>query len=111
MSLELIDVDPITGMQTLLEFDEVNPRKFHIHHRQDVQPLLERNKILQNDPDYKREGIKAGMQHLASVPDIWVHYLKRRKNIDVFNKNDLPKIKQLLRDPAYKFLRATLGDI
>ena len=111
MSLELIDVDPITGMQTLLEFDEVDPRKFHIHHRQDVEPLLERNKQLQNNPDYKRDGIKAGMQHVASVPDIWVHYLLRKKGIDVFNNDHWPKLKQLLSDPGYRHLRATLGNI
>lgn len=111
MSAELIEHDPLTGLQTFLEFDEVNPRKFHIHHRQDVEPIIERNKELQKHPDYKKDGIRNGMQHVASIPEIWVHWLRLHKGIDVFKKDDWPKLRALLMDPEHKYLRPTLGDI
>lgn len=110
MTTELIEHDPLTGLQTWLEFDEVDPRKFHIHHRQDVTALLERNKELQKHPEYKREGIKGGMQHVASIPLVWVKILKQ-KGIDVYSRDDWPKLRALLMDPENKYLRPTLGDI
>jgi hypothetical protein len=109
--IELIDVNPITGLQTLIEFDAHNPKKFHIHHRQDVTAIIERNKELQKHPEYKKQGIKRGMQHVATVPDIWQHHLLKHHNINVLKKSDWPRFKKILQDPAYKHLRATLGDI
>ena len=111
MSIELIDDDPLTGVKTYLEFDEVNPRKFHIHKRQDVQPILEANKLLQNDPEYKKNGIKHGMQHIARIPEIWVHYFMKKYGLDIMRREARPKLHKLLQDPAYKFLRTTLGRI
>jgi hypothetical protein len=111
MAVELLDFDPTTGMQTLVEFDETNPKKFHIHHRQDVTAILERNKELQKHPEYKRDGIKRGMQHVASIPDIWAHFLLKHKGINVLHAADWPKLRQILKDPQFKHLRATLGDI
>ena len=111
MSAELISRDPLTGLETWLEFDELNPKKFHIHHRQDVEPILERNKLLQNDPDYKKLGIKNGLQHVASVPDVWIHHLLKKHNVNVMSREDWPKVKRLLSQPEYRHLRATLGTI
>lgn len=110
MPAELIDYDPITGLHTYIEFDEVHPTKFHVHHRQDVQAILERNKELQKHSDYKKDGIKNGMQHVASIPVIWQQHLLS-KGIDILKREDWPKLRQLLSDPKYRHLRATLGDI
>jgi hypothetical protein len=111
MSIERIDYDPVTGVETLLEFNESEPGKFHIHHRQDVQPILERNKMLQNDPDYKKQGIKQGMQHIASIPPVWAHHFKKKFGLDVFVPEARPKLHKLLQDPQFQFLRSTLGRI
>lgn len=110
MTIEVIDFDEFSGVQTLIEFDDVNPRKFHIHHRQDVQRIIESNKELQKHPEYKSDGIKGGMQHVARIPEIMVKYLQQQ-GINVYSRNDWPKLRKLLMDPAHKYLRPTLGDI
>ncbi len=111
MTVELIDFDPITGMKTLLEFDDVHPQKFHVHYQQDVTAILERNKELQKHPDYKKQGIKRGMQHVASIPLVWTQHLLHKHGIDVMKADHWPKLRRLLQDPQYRHLRATLGDI
>lgn len=103
MNRELISIDPDTGMRTWLEFDEANPRKFHIHHEQDVEPLLEQNKRLANDPDYKKRGIKNEFYHFATIPPI-VEMQWRQEGIDLNNKDHFKAIMRKLRDPIYKHL-------
>lgn len=107
---ELIDVDPLSGLRTYLEFDDLEPTKFKIRHLQDVEPILEHNKALQNEPDYKKGGIKQGWQHVAHIPDIVIlEWLK--EGIDVMNKDHWPAVKRKLADPGWRYLRTTLGGI
>ena len=110
MSRELIDYNPLTGMETYLVFNDSEPTKFQIHHRQPVTDLLESNKTLQNDPDYKKKGIKIGWHHVANIPDI-VQMQWLKEGIDVMNKDHLPAVLRKLRDPQYRYLRTTLGKI
>jgi len=105
MSIELISDDPLTGLKTYLEFDEVDPRKFHIHHRQDVSQSIEYVKRLQNSSEYKKEGIRRGMYHVAHVTAIAQIKLLREHGIDVMNKDHWPKFRRLLNDPEWKYLR------
>jgi len=108
MSRELISIDPATGVRTWLEFDEVNPRKFHIHHDQDVEAIIEHNKVLQNDADYKKHGIKNEFHHVAHIPDIVVMQWLQ-EGIDVMRKEHWPAVRRKLLDPMYRHLRTTLG--
>jgi len=75
------------------------------HRTQDVQPLLEMNKReLNNDSPYG--GVNAaGMRKVASIPLIIIEKWKRELGVDVMNKDHMPKVKQLLNDPEYKWLR------
>lgn len=106
---ELIDRDPITGLECWIEADEAG-KKFHIHHRQDVEGILERNSKLQTIDDYKREGIKRSWMHYAHIPDV-VIIQWAKEGIDVFNPDHLPAVKRKLRDPEWRKLRTTLGAI
>ena len=47
----------------------------------------------------------SGMRKVASIPLIIIEKWKRELGVDIYNKNDWPKIKQLLNDPEYRFLR------
>ncbi len=106
---ELIDHDPLTGVSTWFEAVE-SERKFRVHHTQDVQSLLEKNKLLQNAPEYKAAGIKADWQHFAHIPDIIVMRW-RQEGIDVFNPDHIEAVKRKLRDPDWRHLRTSLGRI
>lgn len=106
---ELIDHDPLTGLKTFYELLPCG-KKFAVHHEQDVESLLEKNKLLQNANDYKRQGIKDSWQHVAHIPDIVVMQWFK-EGIDVFNKDHLPAVKRKLRDPEWRHLRTTLGGI
>lgn len=105
---QFMDHDPYTGITT--EFEWLGNGKFHLHYSQDVEPLLEQNKALQNDPQHKRGGIDAGFQHVATIPNIVIAQW-RAEGIDIYNPNHTAAIKRKLRDPAYRHLRTTLGDI
>lgn len=106
---ELMNFDPYTGMSMYFDFDEVTGKTI-IQHEQDVEPILERNKRLQNSSDYKKEGIKREWQHVAHIPDIAIMKW-RQEGIDAFNKNHMPAIMRKLRDPEWRHLRTTLGEI
>lgn len=107
--VEMVDRCPVTGLETWIEADEAG-KKFHIHHRQEVGDILEKNKQLQTIDEYKRQGIKNSWMHYAHIPDVVViQWMK--EGIDVFNPDHLPAVKRKLRDPDYRHLRTTLGAI
>lgn len=109
MAKELIDYDPLTGISLSFDYDELT-NKLVLYHDQDVEPILEKNRMLQNDPGYKSRGIKKEWQHVAHIPDIVVMQW-RQEGIDVFNPDHMPAVKRKLRDPNWRKLRTTLGAI
>ena len=46
-----------------------------------------------------------GMRKVASIPLVVIEKWKHELGIDIMNKNDWPKIKQLLNDPDNRFFR------
>jgi hypothetical protein len=83
------------------------------HSVQDIQPMLELNKKERNK-DYIHGGIETketGMRKVASIPLIIVEKWKAEHGIDMLNKDHWPKIKQLLNDPEYKYLRTHESNI
>ena len=79
--------------------------KVVLHNTQDIQPILDMNKMemngdspygVQNNPDLRK---------VASIPLIIIEKWKRELGVDIYNKNDWPKIKQLLNDSDNRFLR------
>jgi|TARA_R110000822_G_scaffold220439_2_gene354387 hypothetical protein len=72
---------------------------------QDVQPLLELNKKELNG-DSMYGGVEGnGMRKVASIPLIVIEKWKRELGVDVFNKDHMPKVKQLLNDAEWRWLR------
>jgi hypothetical protein len=73
---------------------------------QDVQPLLDMNKKeINGDSMYGTEGGPLGMRKVASIPLIVIEKWRTELGIDVMNKDHMPKVKQLLNDPEYAYLR------
>jgi len=76
-----------------------------LHSTQDVQPLLELNKKELNNDSMYGGVATSGMRKVASIPLIVIEKWKRELGIDIMDKNDMPKIKKLLNDPEYRWLR------
>jgi hypothetical protein len=77
---------------------------------QDVEPLLELNKKeLTGDSMYGIGDNAVGMRKVASIPLVVIEKWKRELGVDIMNKNDWPKIKQLLNDPENRFFRTREG--
>ena len=94
--------DPI---KTKFRYDH-NEDKVILQNVQDVEPLLELNKKEMNgDSMYGTGDNVAGMRKVASIPLVVIEKWKRELGVDIMNKNDWPKIKQLLNDPENRFFR------
>ena len=83
-----------------------------IHSVQDVEPLLDLNKREQTgDSMYATGRGPAGMHKVASIPLVIIEKWKAELGVDVMNKDHMPKVKQLLNDPEYRYLRTGGGTI
>jgi hypothetical protein len=63
----LLDHDPETGVTEWFHYDHMSG-DVHIETVQDVEPVLDVNKSLQNSDEYTKHGIKEEMWHYASIP-------------------------------------------
>lgn len=78
---------------------------------QDVEPLLELNKKELNGDSMYGPQANSGMRKVASIPLVVIEKWKRELGVDVFNKDHMPKVKQLLNDPEYRWLRTHESNI
>jgi len=100
MAKRLLDFDPFTGMKTFHEYDETED-KTYISYEQDVEPILDRNKAAQNE----NTGPMGDMVHVASIPStIQLKWLVEH-GVDILNKDHMPKVKRLLNDPEWRYLK------
>ncbi len=106
MTKKIVDFDPLTGITTTFDYDHLTDTTI-IGREQDLTPALDRNKRLQNDPEYWRKGVKDSWSHEAFIPNIIIEKWKQEYGVDVFNKNDIRKVKKLLNDPQYRYLKTT----
>ena len=98
---EMVMSDPV---KTKFNYDHETDNVI-LHSTQDVQPLLELNKKELNGDSMYGGVANSGMRKVASIPLIIIEKWKRELGIDIYNKNDWSKVKQLLNDPENKFLR------
>ena len=82
------------------------------HSVQDVSPLIELNKKEFNK-DYIHGGVETqgGMRKVASIPLIIIEKWKTEHGVDITNKDHWDKVKKLLNDPEYRFLRTHESNI
>jgi hypothetical protein len=80
--------------------------KVVLHNTQDIQPILDLNKKeLNGDSMYGAPNKKADMRKVASIPLIIIEKWKSELGVDIMNKDHMPRIKKLLNDPEYRWLR------
>ena len=103
--MEFFDFDEFTGITRYFEYDD-ETGEAHIRAVQDVEPILKRNaeiratgeadKTLRRDDYYCK---------YAEIPMVVVMALKK-KGIDVFDKNDGPRLMKEL-NTNYPYLKTT----
>lgn len=102
----LVDPLDLYGIRRSVELDESEGR-FVFHAEQDIEAIVDNNKALANAG---RGFTPSGdMKHLADIPLIIVEKWKNELGVDIFNKDHAKKVKQLLDDPDWRYLRTSTG--
>jgi uncharacterized FAD-dependent dehydrogenase len=89
-------------------------KKFHrdgkkvvVELEQDVEPIIERNKKLKNEPQSR----KSNFRHIGSIPNIFINkwlneeWERGNAHIKMFDEEFNKLVGRKLRDPDYAFLR------
>ena len=105
MTKRLLDFDPLTRESVWFEMNDDGI--VTLHQEQDMTHIIEANKMMANDDEYTRTGIKSDWWHYARVPNNIIHKWLVEENINFFDKNDRKKVFKKLNDPEYKYLRVT----
>jgi hypothetical protein len=99
---KLLDYDPLTGLKQIFHHDSATEVSM-IETVQDVEPFLEIAKAARNDEDYSKDGIKENWWHIAYLPDFIIIKMINEDGVNIYNRNDWPKLGQLLNDKYSKF--------
>ena len=75
----------------------------HLETVQNCTPILERNKRLQRE--YRERPQRGDYKHIATIPNIVLMKFKKEYGLDIFKREDLPKIEKLLQSNEYQYLR------
>jgi hypothetical protein len=106
MKEKLLSYDPLTGLTEWHSYDESTDTTY-IRIEGDCEPTLEQNKMLANDTDITKQGIKEGFWLYASIPPAFQVKLLIEKGIDVYKKSDAARLSKVLEDPEYRHLKTT----
>lgn len=114
----LIERDPVTGIETWFHKDPATGHVY-VEELQDVDPILDVNKAVQNhEPGgamgltaFSRAGIKNGMWHVASIPMTLAFKWLNEEGINVFKRSDWDRVRRKLNDRDYQYLRTGLGRV
>lgn len=97
--------DPAYGLTDAFHVD--TDVRFAIETRQDVEPFLDNNKRLANDNDGYSPSRE--LRRIASIPLVIVEKWKNEMGVDVFKKDHQAKVRALLNDPDWRYLRTSPG--
>lgn len=115
MSFDLLEVDPWTGVRTLVDYDEMTD-SLTVRREQDVGPILERNKALQTAgaPErFRDDDINWRLQ--ASVPNIVQEKWYRDHGVAVWKANEDPDqmaaVIKLVNSSDWRWLKTVPGRV
>jgi hypothetical protein len=98
----LFDVDPEYGAYETFDYDNDNGR-VTIRRICDVQPIIDRNKELQNHTDCWNEA--KDMRLAASIPNEVALMWLNDYGVNCWRKEHWPAVKKLLNSNEWKYLR------
>jgi hypothetical protein len=96
----------MTGITTSVDYIPESDKTVVIR-EQDASLIIEANKVLQNNDDLTKGGIKNSWWHYAQIPNIVIEKWKSEHGVDLFNKDHQKAVFKLLNDPQYKYLKTT----
>lgn len=99
---KFVDYDPDRGVETLEDSYE---GRLQIHYRQDVEPVLERNKMLRND-GLTDHGIKNDLWLYASIPPVIILEMRFKHGVDIFKRDHMKRAFELI-NREYPYLKTT----
>ena len=108
--MRLLDYDPLTGVSTYHDYDPLTDTTT-IYTSQDVAPALEWNKALFKEDGASARGKKIGWWHVASIPIGVQEKWLREYGVNIWDKDHLPRVKRLLNDPEWRYLRTAAGRV
>ena len=104
--MEIIDVDPISGITTTFSYDHANDQ-FTVGYFQDTTAIQESNKLAQLDIDSHRKQAKNNWNLYARVPNIVIMEWKRKYGVDFFNRDHWPRVMKLINSRDYADVKRT----
>lgn len=118
MARRLIEHDPLTHQSVWHHYDH-ETRTTTIETVQDVAPYLrvtqaERNRGVGGAKglnDISRKQIKDGWWHVARIPVTVQHYWLKTYGVDIYNKHHQDRVRKLLNDPDWAYLRSNPGKV
>ena len=78
-------------------------KEFAIEHIQDIQPLVDSNKNLQENDHLMSDELRLS----ARIPMTVYYEWKSKFGVDVFNPNQKEGVKRLLNSADYRYLKTT----
>lgn len=99
---KFVDYDPDRDV-TMME--DSYDGKLQLHYQQDVEPLLERTKMMRND-GLTDSGIKRDIWKYAEIPPVIILEMKFKYGVDIFDRNDLKKAFHLI-NTVYPYFKTT----
>lgn len=106
MSWKFFDHDPFTGITEWHRTREGPGLHFDIAYQQDVEPIIEANKISMNHGTHSKE-----FRKMATIPPIVEMLWRKKYGIDIYNPNHREGVKRLLNSPEWSYLRTAPGRI
>lgn len=97
---ELLDACEHTGLRKFMRYEEETD-EVQIDYRQDVAPLIDKNKASQVDGFDKR----SEFWHAAHIPTIVMYQWITKHGVNAWNPAHRDGVKRLLNDPEYRYLR------
>lgn len=98
----LLDHDPLTGITQTFESTDDG---FQVHYEQDVTPILEDNRRSFNEGKFGLQSAKSEFRHVAEIPIMVQFKWLTEMGVDVHNRDHWPKVRKLLNDPDYRYLK------
>lgn len=97
---ELLEADPTTGVRKFIRAGD-DPDSVQVRYECDNNPVIERNKALQNE-DFDR---RADMWHVASIPVGVMYEWLVKHGVNAWNPNHMDAVKKLLNSSDYRWLK------
>lgn len=76
---------------------------------QDAEPILEANKALANNNDYRKDGIKRSWMHLGTIPNGIINQMVIDTGLSPYSREGVNYLVKLIHDRDYKLLKVANG--